>query len=84
MKRKNLDINVAKQANISKISNLDNIGTSSRLFELLVDMTVGYTKLYGHREKVDTSFEITNEIFRLFLGMLTLNGCHKLPDRKMC
>ena len=47
-------------------------------------MNVGYTKLYGHREKVDTSFEITNEIFRLFLGMLMLSGCHKLPERKMC
>ena len=31
-------------------------------------MTVGYTKLYGHKEKAYSSFEITNEKFRLFLG----------------
>ena len=39
-------------------------------------MAVGYTKLYGHREKADTIFEITIETFRLFLGMLPLSGCH--------
>ena len=33
-------------------------------------MIGGYTKLYGHREKAGTSFEITNETFCLFLGML--------------
>ena len=29
-------------------------------------MGVSYTKLYGYGEKADTSFEITNETFRLF------------------
>ena len=41
------------------------IGIPFILFELffddaLVDMIVGYTKLYRHKEKADTSFEITN------------------------
>ena len=31
--------------------------------DVLVDMIVGYTKLYSHREKVDISYEITNEKF---------------------
>ena len=62
--------------------------TPLRLFELffddvLVDMIFGYTKLYSHREKVDISFEITNEKTRSFLSMLLLIGCHKLPDHKM-
>ena len=46
-------------------------------------MTVVYTKLHSHREKADTSFEINNETFCLFLGMLLLCGCYKLSDRKM-
>ena len=88
MERKNLDINVVKQTNIPKFRKLDDIGTPLRLFEpffddALVDRVVDCTKLYGHREKADTSFEITDETFRLFLGMLLLNGCQKLPDQKM-
>ena len=46
-------------------------------------MIVGYTKFWSQREKADTGFEITNEIFRLFLSILLLSGCHKLRDRKM-
>ena len=46
-------------------------------------MVAGYAKLYSYREKADTSFEITNEIFRLFLGMVLLSGCRKIPDHKM-
>ena len=70
MKWENRDINVGEQANIAKFSKLDDIGTPVRHFELfsddaLVDMIVGYTKLYGHRKKADTSFEITDETFRL-------------------
>ena len=58
MKWENRDINVVKQASISKFS----IGTPLRLFELyfndaLVDMIVSYTKQYGHREKANTIFE---------------------------
>ena len=61
--------------------------TPLRLFELffddvLVDMVVGYIKLYSHREKVDISLKITNEKTRLFLSMLLLSGCHNLPDHK--
>ena len=60
------------------ISKLDDNGAPLRLFELFFDnilvyMTVGYTKLYGHMEKEYTSFEITNETFRLFRGMLQLS-----------
>ena len=49
-----------------KLIRLDNIVTSLRLLELffddvLVDMIVGYTKLYSHTKKADISFEIINE-----------------------
>ena len=62
MKWKNCDIDVLQQANIVQFNRLDDIGIPLRLFELffvnmLIDMIVGYTKLYGHREKVDTSLE---------------------------
>ena len=46
-------------------------------------MIVGHPKLYGHWEKVDTSFEITNETFRLYLGVQLFSECHTVPDRKM-
>ena len=59
---KNHDINVVKQAKIPKFSKLDGIGTPLKLIEsffgdALVDMIVGYTKLYGHREKANTNLE---------------------------
>ena len=64
MNRENCDINNVGQANITKFrdSTFHDIETPLRLFEsifvdVLVDMIIGYTKLYGHREKVDTSFE---------------------------
>ena len=71
-----------------KFSKPDDIVTPLRLLELffddiLVDMIFGFTKFYSHREKAGISFEITNEKVRLFLSMLLLRGCHKLPDRKM-
>ena len=48
MKWENRDINVVEQANISKLSKLDNIVISLRYFELffgdaLIDMSVRYT-----------------------------------------
>ena len=62
MKWKNCDINVEEQANIPQFSKLDDIRTLLRLFEqffivVLVDMIVGYTKLYDQREKGNISFE---------------------------
>ena len=51
--------------------------------DVLVDMIFVYTKSYSHTEKAGTSFEITTEEIRLFLSMLLLSGCHKLPDRNM-
>ena len=88
MKWKNGDINVIKQTNIPKFSTLHNVRTPCRRFEsffddALVDTIFWPTKLYGNREKADTSFEITNETCRLFLGMLLLIGCHKLSDCKI-
>ena len=73
------DINVVERANIPAFSKPDDIVTPVRLPELffddvLVDMIVGYTKVYSHREKVDISFEITNEKIRIFLRMLLLSG----------
>ena len=88
MKWENRDINVVERANIPNFNKLDDMVTPLRLLKLLfdgvlVDMIVGYSKLHSHREKADISFEITNEKIRLFLSMLLLSGCHKLPDRKM-
>ena len=62
MKWENRDINVVEQANIPHFSKLDDIGIPPRLFkslfvDMLLDMIVGYTKLYGHREKADNSIE---------------------------
>ena len=50
MKSKNRDMNVVEQENVPQFSELDDIGTSLRLFELffvdvLVDMIFGYTKM---------------------------------------
>ena len=49
---------------------------------MLVDMIVGYTKLYSHIEKVDISFEITNEKIRLYLSMLLFTRYNKLPEHQ--
>ena len=72
MKWENRDINVVEWANIPKFGTLDDIVTPLRLLELffddvLVDMIVGYAKLYSHREKADISFEITKEKNSLIL-----------------
>ena len=87
MKWENRDINVVEWANTPRFSKLADILTPLRFLKLffddaLVDMTVGYTKLYSHRKKTYISFEITNEKTCLFVSMLLLNGCNKLPDRK--
>ena len=62
MKWESRDIDVLEQTNIPQFSKLDDIGTPLRIFEsfffnMLVDMIVVYIKLYGHREKADTSLE---------------------------
>ena len=54
MKRETRGINIVERANTGMFSKLDNIVTPLRLPELffddaLVDMIVGYTKLYSHR-----------------------------------
>ena len=89
MKWENRDINDVERANIPKFSKVDDIVTPLRhrkLFfdDVLADMIVGYTKLYIHRQKTDIRFEIPNEKNRLFLSMLLLSGCQKVPDRKLC
>ena len=87
MKWETSDIDVVERTNNDKFSKLDNGVTSFRLLELLfddvlVDMIVGYTKLYSHREKADISFETTNEKIWLFLSMLLLSGCHRFQTVK--
>ena len=72
MKGVNRDINAVEQGNIPKFSRLDNIVNPHILLELfsddaLVDMIVGYAKLYSHIKKADISFEITNEKNSLIL-----------------
>ena len=88
MNWKNCNINVLQRVNTPKFSKLDNIVAPLRPFELffddvLIDMIVGYTKLYNHREKADISFEITKEKIYLLLRILLLSGYHILPDPKM-
>ena len=81
IKWENCDIIVLEQENIPKFSNLDDIVTPVKLLELffndvLVEMIVGYTKLYSHREKAGISFQITNKK-KFLLLMFMLIGCHK-------
>ena len=88
MKSKNRDINVVEQENVPQFSELDDIGTSLRLFELffvdvLVDMIFGYTKMQAIERKQTLVFKISNETFCLFLGVSLLSGCQKLPDCKI-
>ena len=78
MKWENRDINVAERANILKFSKLDDIVTPLRLLELffddvLVDMIVGYTKLYSHREKAG----ITNIwVVKLLMKQFAYSSAH--------
>ena len=80
LKWENRDANVVDQANIPKFSKLDDIGIPFiRLFKLffddaLVDMIVGNTKSYGHREKGDTTFEILMKHFVYFQACYYLVG----------
>ena len=55
-------INVVEQTYIPKFSKRDDMRIPLRLFEslfddALIDIIVGYTKLYGHTQKADTSLE---------------------------
>ena len=83
MKGENCDVNNVERANIPKFSKLDDIviPLSLKLFfdAVLVAMIDGCTMLYSQREKANISFEITNEKVHLFLSMLLLSGCRKLP-----
>ena len=49
---------------------IPNIFTASLAFV----SSPGYTKLYSHREKANTSFEFTNKTFRLFQACYCLVG----------
>ena len=87
-KWENCDINIAEWANIPKFSKLDDIVTPIRLLDtffhnVLVDMIVGYTKLYSNREKTGISFGIAHKKLRFLLSMILLSGCYELPDQKM-
>ena len=87
MKWETRDIDVVEPANSEKFCTLDNIVTPLRLLELffddvLVNMIVGYTKLYSHREKADISFETNNENIWLFLSMLLPSGCYRFQTVK--
>ena len=62
---------------------MDELGTPLSLFEIyfddaLVKNIVECTKRYGQQEKGDCSFDLSNEKFGLFLGILLLCGCDKL------
>ena len=88
MKWENCHNYVTEHTKHSKFGKLGHIRALFRFFELfldytLVDKIVGYTKLCAHREKEGTSFEITNESLRIFLGMLLLSGYNNLRNRKM-
>ena len=63
MKWENCDTNVSKMKTILNFSKLDDVANFLKLFELIfdeaiVEMVNGYYKLYGHRDKGATSFDI--------------------------
>ena len=69
-----------------KLQRTGKLGTPLSLSEIysddaLVTQIVEFTKLYKQREKGDSSFDLSNVKFRLFLGILLLSGYHKLPHR---
>ena len=75
MKWKNRDVNVVEQANIPKFSKLDDIGTPLRFFEslfvdVLADMILTTPSCAVIERKQTLVLKISNETFRLFLGML--------------
>ena len=79
MKWENRNINVEEHANGPHFNKQHNAGAPLRLsdsffVDVLVDMIVGNTKLYGHSEKADISLDISNETLWLFSGMLFLRG----------
>ena len=68
MKQENGDNNVAEEATIPKISELDGIVTPFQLFELsfddvLVYMIVACTKLCSHKEKIDNFLKLLMKKF---------------------
>ena len=76
MKWKNRDVIVAEQANISKFSKLDAPPPPPpRFFEsffvdMLVDMILATPSCAVIEGKQTLVLKISNELFRLFLGML--------------
>ena len=75
MKWENRDVNVVEQANIPKFSKLDDIGTPLRFFEsffvdVLADMILATPSCAVIERKQTLVLKISNETFRLFLGML--------------
>ena len=80
----NHDIIVVERVSIPNFSKPGNIGTLLKLYEsffddAVVDIYFGYTKLYSHREKADTSFEITNEAFCLSVSFKTVKRTVRHP-----
>ena len=64
-----------KQSNILKLQQMDKLRTSLSFFEICFDdasvtQIVGIIKLYGQRDKGDHKFDLSNQEFRLFLGIL--------------
>ena len=71
MKVENRNVNVVEWANIPTISKLDVIVTPLRLLKLffgdvLVDMIVGYIKLYSYREKAALVLKLLMEKISYF------------------
>ena len=81
----NCDINW-KWANISKFSALDKLMTPLRLLKLffVTYQLIRFLAVSSYTaEKAGANFEVTNEKIQLFLRMLLLTGCPKLPNHKM-
>ena len=71
----NSNLKSKKQSNILKLQQMDKLGTSLSFFEICFDdasvtQIVGIIKLYGQRDKGDHKFDLSNQEFRLFLGIL--------------
>ena len=76
-----------KQQNYKKVQKKYEPTSPLALFKLLFDeelvyQIIEFTNLYEKREKVESTIELLNEKFRLFLTILLLSGYYKLPERQ--
>ena len=81
---RNGDLKSKEQRNMPKFQLMGELDIPlKKIFnDALVQEIVEFTNLYGHQEKGDCSFDLSNEKF-LFLGILLLSDYHELSHRRM-